>query len=68
MILEGDAAARKDFRATKLRPSPRFTNHMILPLASRRDRITQIRWGIADYEKTMGASPEGIVAGRDRRR
>ena len=34
---------------------------MILPLASRRDRITQIRWGIADYEYQLSASPpEGM--------
>jgi hypothetical protein len=31
-------------------------NHMILPLAGRRDRITQIRWGIADYENNYGVS------------
>jgi hypothetical protein len=33
---------------------------MILPLASRRDRITQIRWGIADYENNYGTRPEGM--------
>jgi alpha-amylase/alpha-mannosidase (GH57 family) len=35
-------------------------NHIILPLASRRDRITQIRWGIADFERRYGAQPEGM--------
>ena len=35
-------------------------NHMILPLASPRDRDTQIRWGIADYESSFGAPPEGM--------
>ena len=35
-------------------------NHMIMPLASRRDRITQIRWGIADYESHYGTTPEGM--------
>jgi len=33
---------------------------LILPLASARDRITQIRWGIADYESNYGVSPEGM--------
>ena len=32
-------------------------NHMILPLASRRDRRTQVLWGIADFERRfVGAS------------
>jgi alpha-amylase/alpha-mannosidase (GH57 family) len=35
-------------------------NHMIMPLASRRDAITQIRWGIADFESRFGHKPEGM--------
>ena len=35
-------------------------NHIIMPLASTRDRITQIRWGIADYKRHYGAPPEGM--------
>ena len=35
-------------------------NHMILPLANRRDSITQIRWGIADFEFRFGRKPEGM--------
>ena len=35
-------------------------NHIILPLASRRDAITQIRWGIADFEHRFGRRPEGM--------
>ena len=35
-------------------------NHMIMPLASRRDAITQIRWGIADFEFRFGRRPEGM--------
>jgi len=35
-------------------------NHMILPLANARDKVTQIRWGIADYENSFGAPPEGM--------
>jgi hypothetical protein len=35
-------------------------NHMILPLASPRDRVTQILWGMADYESSFGAPPEGM--------
>src|SRR5438128_114984 len=29
-------------------------NHAILPLCSARDRITQIRWGIADFRHRFG--------------
>ncbi len=35
-------------------------NHIIMPLASTRDRITQIRWGIADFESRFHRKPEGM--------
>ena len=35
-------------------------NHLIMPLASRRDRITQISWGIADFRHRFGRQPEGM--------
>ncbi len=35
-------------------------NHMILPLASPRDRRTQVRWGIRDFERRFGRAPEGM--------
>jgi len=35
-------------------------NHVILPLANRRDKVTQIRWGIRDFEYRFGRSPEGM--------
>ena len=35
-------------------------NHIILPLASTQDKITQIRWGIADFEHRFGRRPEGM--------
>jgi alpha-amylase/alpha-mannosidase (GH57 family) len=35
-------------------------NHMIMPLASRRDQITQVRWGIGDFCARYGRVPEGM--------
>jgi alpha-amylase/alpha-mannosidase (GH57 family) len=35
-------------------------SHAILPLASPRDRVTQIRWGIADFRRRFGRDPEGF--------
>src|SRR3972149_545452 len=35
-------------------------NHMILPLATRRDRQTQGGWGIRDFERRFGRRPEGM--------
>ena len=35
-------------------------NHVIMPLANPRDRITQIRWGIADFQHRFGRVPEGM--------
>jgi hypothetical protein len=35
-------------------------NHIIMPLASPRDRVTQVRWGIADFRHRFGRMPEGM--------
>ncbi|MCK5503636.1 MAG: glycoside hydrolase, partial [Thermodesulfovibrionia bacterium] len=35
-------------------------NHMILPLANRRDKYTQIIWGIKDFQKRFRRFPEGM--------
>jgi alpha-amylase/alpha-mannosidase (GH57 family) len=35
-------------------------NHAIMPLASERDKLTQVRWGIADFEFRFGRQPEGM--------
>ncbi|MDZ7740864.1 MAG: DUF3536 domain-containing protein [Bacteroidota bacterium] len=35
-------------------------NHMIMPLADQRDKETQVRWGIRDFEKRFDRKPEGM--------
>jgi alpha-amylase/alpha-mannosidase (GH57 family) len=35
-------------------------NHAILPLCNDRDRITQVRWGLADFQHRFGRKPEAI--------
>lgn len=35
-------------------------NHMIMPLASPRDKKTQIEWGIKDFSYRFGREPEGM--------
>jgi uncharacterized protein DUF3536/glycosyl hydrolase family 57 len=35
-------------------------HHVILPLASRRDKETEVRWGLADFRRRFGREPEGM--------
>ncbi len=35
-------------------------NHLIMPLANYRDKVTQVYWGIYDFEHRFGRRPEGM--------
>jgi hypothetical protein len=35
-------------------------HHAILPLSSRRDKVTEVRWGIADFKRRFGRDPDGM--------
>ncbi|MGO8678006.1 MAG: DUF3536 domain-containing protein [Limisphaerales bacterium] len=35
-------------------------NHIIMPLANRRDKVTQVLWGRSDFEARFGRAPEGM--------
>ena len=59
MILDGERRSRRSYKGHSSAMAQVY-NHMIMPLANRRDRITQIRWGIADYQYHYGALPEGM--------
>jgi alpha-amylase/alpha-mannosidase (GH57 family) len=59
MILDGERRSRKSYGGHSSAMAQVY-NHIIMPLANTRDRITQIRWGIADYQRHYGAPPEGM--------
>jgi alpha-amylase/alpha-mannosidase (GH57 family) len=59
MILDGEKRSRKNFKGHSSAMAQGY-NHIIMPLASLRDRMTQIRWGIADYQFHYGIPPEGM--------
>ena len=35
-------------------------HHTILPLSPRRDKVTEVRWGIADFRRRFAREPEGM--------
>ena len=59
MIQDADRRSRERFRGHGSAMAQVY-NHVIMPLASRRDKITQIRWGIADFERRFQRKPEGM--------
>ncbi|HUX46050.1 MAG TPA: DUF3536 domain-containing protein [Terracidiphilus sp.] len=59
MVQDGERRSRRNFKGHSSAMAQVY-NHVIMPLANRRDRLTQIRWGIVDYEQNYGKSPEGM--------
>ncbi|OCQ91440.1 glycoside hydrolase [Oscillatoriales cyanobacterium USR001] len=57
-ILDGDRQSAK--RLGKGNAIAQVYNHMIMPLANERDKLTQIRWGIADFRSRFHRDPEGM--------
>jgi alpha-amylase/alpha-mannosidase (GH57 family) len=58
-ILEADRMSRSRFSGHGSALAQVY-NHAILPLANRRDKITQVAWGIRDFEFRFGRRPEGM--------
>jgi alpha-amylase/alpha-mannosidase (GH57 family) len=58
-ILDADARSRKRFSGHGAAMAQAY-NHMIMPLANRRDKYTQVKWGIEDFEHRFGRHPEGM--------
>ncbi len=58
-VLEADRESRELFSGHGSALAHAF-NHAILPLASPRDRRTQVAWGITDFSRRFGRRPEGM--------
>ncbi|MBN2468854.1 MAG: DUF3536 domain-containing protein [Deltaproteobacteria bacterium] len=58
-IQEADRESRNTFSGHGSALAQAY-NHMILPLATSRDKYTQILWGIRDFEYRFGRAPEGM--------
>lgn len=58
-ILEADRISQKRFSGHGSAMAQGY-NHMILPLANLRDKLTQVKWGIRDFESRFGRKPEGM--------
>ncbi len=58
-ILEADKESSERFSGHGSAMAQGY-NHMILPLANRRDKVTQVKWGIRDFESRFGRKPEGM--------
>lgn len=57
-MLEADRDSVKRFGVGNALAHP--YHHVILPLSSRRDKVTEVRWGIADFRRRFGREPEGM--------
>jgi len=58
-ILQADKLSQEKFSGHGSAIAQAY-NHMILPLANRRDKVTQVVWGIRDFEHRFGRKPEGM--------
>lgn len=58
-LIEADRASARRFGGHGSAMAQVY-NHIIMPLASARDRATQVRWGIADFVHRFGRRPEGM--------
>lgn len=58
-IIDADRQSRISFAGHGSAMAQAY-NHMILPLANRRDKLTQVVWGIRDFEYRFGRMPEGM--------
>jgi alpha-amylase/alpha-mannosidase (GH57 family) len=58
-VLQADRESRRRFSGHGSALAQAY-NHAILPLATRRDKITQIEWGLRDFTARFGREAEGM--------
>ncbi|MEW5895198.1 MAG: DUF3536 domain-containing protein [Candidatus Omnitrophota bacterium] len=58
-VIESDRESRKRFSGHGSAIAQCY-NHVIMPLANSKDKLTQIIWGIRDFEYRFGRAPEGM--------
>jgi alpha-amylase/alpha-mannosidase (GH57 family) len=58
-ILDADRQSQEHFSGHGSAVAQAY-NHMIMPLSNRRDKYTQVYWGIRDFEHAFGRRPEGM--------
>ena len=58
-ILDADKLSMENFSGHGSAISQAY-NHMIMPLANKRDKYTQVIWGIKDFEKRFNRYPAGM--------
>jgi len=58
-IIEADQESRQRFSGHGSALAQAY-NHMIMPLSNRRDKYTQVLWGIRDFEYRFRREPEGM--------
>ncbi len=58
-ILNADKLSMENFSGHGSAISQGY-NHMIMPLASQRDKYTQVSWGIKDFQRRFSRVPEGM--------
>ncbi len=58
-IMDADAASRAAHAGHGAAMAQPY-NHMVMPLADRRDKVTQVVWGVRDFRHRYGREPEGM--------
>ena len=58
-LREADKSSRERFSGHGSAIAQAY-NHMIMPLANCRDKVTQVKWGVRDFEYRFGRLPEGM--------